>query len=155
QAARELCDRYGALLIFDEVQCGLCRTGSLFAYQNYGVSPDIITLAKGIANGLPLGIMLANEKAASGFAAGDHGSTFGANPVACSAAIATLSILISENYSQRVQVLGDYFLKKLKSLHGKYSDKIAAVRGKGLMLALELKSHASEVMQACQENGLL
>lgn len=154
-AAREACNRKGALLIFDEIQCGLGRLGSFFAYQSYGIKPDMITLAKGIANGLPLGVLCATETVASGFQPGDHGTTFGGNPVATAAAYATLSTLLSSNYLARASQIGDYLQTQLQALAKRWPQAITAVRGKGLMVGIELSIDAKQVLRACHQHGLL
>lgn len=152
---RAACDETGALLIFDEIQCGIGRTGTLFAYENFDVKPDIITLAKGIANGLPLGAVCATLSVADAFQPGDHGTTFGANPVATAAAFATLQVLISENYPHRIALMGAYFLDKLHQLQMKYPQAITEVRGKGLMIGIELNIEGKTVLNACHSEGLL
>lgn len=152
---RAACDRVGALLIFDEIQCGMGRCGTLFAYQSFGVKPDIITLAKGIANGLPLGAICASSSAAEGFQPGDHGTTFGANPVATAAAHATLKVLIEEDYPQKVARLGACLQEKLKQLQKRRPAAIAEVRGKGLMIGIELKVDGKTVLAKCHAGGLL
>ncbi len=152
---RAACDEAGALLIFDEIQCGMGRTGTLFAYENFDVKPDIITLAKGIANGLPLGAVCATHSVADAFQPGDHGTTFGANPVAAAAALATLQVLISEDYPQRAALIGEYLLDKLNQLQMKYPYAIAEVRGKGLMIGVELNIDGKSVLSACHSQGLL
>lgn len=152
---RKACDKVGALLVFDEIQCGMGRCGTLFAYQSFGVKPDIITLAKGIANGLPLGAICATNEASLGFQVGDHGTTFGAGPVVTSAALATLNVLLSENCLQKVTLMGAYFMKKLNQLQEKYPSVIAEVRGLGLMIGVELKVDAALILKKCHERGLL
>lgn len=152
---RTACDQVGALLIFDEIQCGMGRCGTLFAYENFGVKPDIITLAKGIASGLPLGAICATDAVAEAFHPGDHGTTFGANPVAAAAALATLNVLLAENYSQRAAKMGNLLIEKLHQLQNKYPQAIADVRGLGLMIGIELKIDAKAVLQKCHSKGLL
>lgn len=153
---RELCDREGLLLIFDEVQCGMGRTGRLWAYENYGVEPDIITVAKGLGGGLPIGAMLAREGVESAFKPGDHASTFGGNPVVCRAAMAVLNILLEEPFLKQVREKGELFKGGLLRLAEKYPGLIREVRGLGLMLALELAAPlASPVQRCCQERGML
>lgn len=139
QGVEALCKERGALLILDEVQTGMGRTGHLFSYQNYDVSPDVITLAKGLGNGVPIGAIIATEAVAQAMEAGDHGSTFGGGPLACAAGLATLDALLSDGVLENCVKVGDYFKRELKSLKGK-SDLVAEVRGLGLMLGLELKS---------------
>jgi acetylornithine aminotransferase/acetylornithine/N-succinyldiaminopimelate aminotransferase len=151
-AARELCDSTGALLLVDEIQSGLGRTGEWFAYQHYGILPDITTLAKPIANGLPMGAMLCTEEAARAFAPGMHGTTFGGGPLVCAVAIAVLDTMKQTNLLAHVRDVGGYFKQQLEGL-GLRHDCITAVRGMGLMLGMELdseelaKNAASEMMK--------
>jgi predicted acetylornithine/succinylornithine family transaminase len=151
--AREICHRKGALLILDEVQTGMGRTGALFAHEHYGVTPDVMTVAKGLASGLPIGAMLASDEVAGGFSPGDHGSTFGGNPVACSAALATIMVIREEQLLENAAKVGAYFMRELEALRER-TGAIAEVRGMGLMLAAELKEErAREVVAACLEKG--
>lgn len=136
KGVRELCDKNGILLIFDEVQCGLGRTGKLFGYQHYGVEPDIFTLAKALAGGFPIGALCAKESVAQAFEPGDHGSTFGGNPLACSAGYAVLSTILQEKLSDNAANMGDYFFEKMNAVKGKYP-VIAEIRGKGLMIGIQ------------------
>jgi acetylornithine/N-succinyldiaminopimelate aminotransferase len=138
-AARELTQSTGALLIVDEIQSGLGRTGKWFAYQHYGVKPDVITLAKPIAGGLPLGVMLCTEEAAQAIHPGMHGTTFGGGPLACAVALAVFDTIEKEHLLDHVHEVGDYFHQKLDELKRKHS-AIMEVRGFGLMLAAELDS---------------
>lgn len=155
QSVRKLCDAEGILFILDEVQTGMGRTGTLFAYEQYGVEPDIMTLAKGLASGLPIGAILAREEVASAFGPGDHGSTFGGGPVACAAALATLDVLFQDNLIENASRVGAYFREKLEQLTGSDTG-IAEVRGMGLMLALELREgRAEEIAQIMLERGLV
>lgn len=155
RAVADLTREHGALLIFDEIQCGMGRTGTFYAYQGYGVRPDILTLAKGLGGGLPIGAILATPEVASGFAPGDHGSTFGANPVACAAAVATVRTILRENLPARAAELGDYLLGRLRELAARWPDRVREVRGRGLMAALELGEHARRVLDGCHARGLL
>lgn len=155
EEVRAACDEVGALLIFDEIQCGIGRCGTLFAYERFGVKPDIITLAKGIASGLPLGAICATRSVADAFQPGDHGTTFGANPVAAAAGLATLKVLIEENYPQKAAFMGAYLMEQLHQLQKKYPQAIAEIRGKGLMIGMELKIDGKAVLQACHSQGLL
>ncbi len=139
---RKLCHEKGLLLVFDEIQCGLGRTGHLFAYEEYGVEPDIITLAKALGGGVPIGAFLAKEKVASAFEPGDHGTTFGGNHLATRAAATTLSIILSDGFLENVKKVSKYFFDKLNILTEENS-LIKGVRGKGLMLALELDNSLS------------
>jgi acetylornithine aminotransferase/acetylornithine/N-succinyldiaminopimelate aminotransferase len=138
-AARELCDSTGALLLADEIQSGLGRTGEWFAYQHFGILPDITTLAKPMANGLPMGAMLCTDEAARAFAPGMHGTTFGGGPLVCAVAIAVIDTLKQTNLLVHVRDVGGYFKQQLENL-SKRHDCITAVRGMGLMLGMELDS---------------
>jgi acetylornithine/N-succinyldiaminopimelate aminotransferase len=148
-AARALADEHGALLVFDEVQCGVGRTGTFFAWEQTGVAPDAVTLAKGLANGLPIGALLVAESAPVGLEPGDHGSTFGGNPVACAAACAVLET-IDEPLLAAVRTNGELLAAGLDGLPG-----VVEVRGRGLMLGAELDRPAAPVAAACLEAGLL
>ena len=152
---RELCNKEGILLIFDEIQCGLGRTGKMFAYQHYGIEPDILTIAKSLGGGIPIGAFIAKDKIASSFKPGDHGTTFGGNPLACAAAIANLKILQEEDLIKKCQKKGEYFKDKLKGLKEKYPEKIEEVRGLGLMLGMELKEEGQDIVKKCLEEGVL
>ncbi|MCX7845610.1 MAG: acetylornithine transaminase [Dictyoglomaceae bacterium] len=154
QTARKLCDEYNALLIFDEVQCGIGRTGKLLAYQHFDIEPDIITLAKALGGGFPIGAMVANKKCSNTFSPGDHASTFGGNPLACSAGIATLNYILNNGILERVKIVGSYFKEKLIELSQKFSF-VKEVRGLGLMLGMELSLEGRKVVERCQEKGLL
>lgn len=154
-AARRLCDERGILLIFDEVQCGLYRTGHAFAHQAWGVKPDIMTLAKALANGLPAGAILAVDDIASSFGPGDHGSTFAGGPVVCAAARATLAVMAEQDLGSNTREVGAYLqagLGRLADLTG----AIAEIRGMGLMVAIDLeKPLAAEVALAALGRGLV
>lgn len=152
---RRLCDENNLLLIYDEVQCGMGRTGKLFAYEHYGVEPDIMTLAKALGGGLPIGAMLCREEVASGFSPGDHASTFGGNPVVCAAALAVLEGLLQEGFLENVAARGAYFFEKLELLKKRFPGEVQEVRGKGLILGLELVSSGLEVQRNCRGKGLL
>ena len=151
---RSLCDEHKILLIVDEVQTGIGRTGKLFAYEHAGIEPDIMTLAKALGNGFPVGAMLATDKIAESFAPGNHASTFGGNPLAMAAALATLEIMLQESILDNCRKTGDYFLKELKKLEKKHA-LINNVRGKGLMLAVTLNMEAAEIVRECMQKGLL
>lgn len=138
QYVREICDKYGILLIFDEVQSGMGRTGKLFAYEHFGVKPDILTSAKGIANGFPLSAVIGKKEIMEQWPAGAHGGTFGGNPVACAAANAVLDELTDGGMLDNAAKMGDYFKEKLFALQKKYPSVIGDVRGLGLMLAMEM-----------------
>lgn len=139
---RKICDQEGILLIFDEVQTGLGRTGKLFGYQQYDVEPDIFTLAKGLGGGIPIGAVVAKEFVASSMEPGDHGTTFGGNPLACSAALAVLNTVLEDGFMETVANVAGYFKKRLTKLRDKYPF-IKEVRGKGLMLGMELDQRVS------------
>jgi acetylornithine/N-succinyldiaminopimelate aminotransferase len=152
---RKLCNKEGILLIFDEIQCGLGRTGKMFAYQHYGVEPDILTIAKSLGGGIPIGAFIAKNNIASSFKPGDHGTTFGGNPVACAVAIAFLKVLKEEGLIGKCQKKGEYFKDKLKGLKEKYPEKVEEVRGLGLMVGMELKEEGQEIVKKCVEEGVL
>jgi len=155
KAVRELCNERGILLIFDEVQCGLGRTGKLFGYQHYGVEPDIFTLAKALGGGFPIGALLAKEHVAQAFEKGDHGSTFGGNPLACAAGLAVMDVLLNEGLVENAEKMGNYFMDRLNELARKYSF-IKEVRGKGLMIGIELSiNKAEEIKNKCFEKRYL
>ncbi|RLF98852.1 MAG: acetylornithine transaminase [Thaumarchaeota archaeon] len=154
KAVRAWCDKKGILLILDEIQTGVGRTGTLFAYEQHGIEPDVMTLAKGLASGIPIGAILAKDNA-SVFAPGEHGSTFGGNPVACAAAYATLKYVIDHDIAGNARRVGQYLMTGLANLKGKFSF-ITDVRGCGLLVALEFnRDIASPVLTACLDRGLL
>ena len=156
QIARELADKYGALLIFDEVQTGVGRTGKLWAYQQFGVIPDVMTLAKGLGGGVPIGACLARGAAAETFVPGDHGSTFAGNPLATTAALAVLDILADENLTENARRVGAYLTARLGELSAKYPDILGGVRGMGLMLGIEVRqSLARTIVAHALEIGLI
>ncbi len=151
---RRFCDEKGLLLILDEIQTGIGRTGTLFAYEQLGIEPDILTLAKGLGSGLPIGAVLVKEKA-SVFSPGDHGSTFGGNPLVCAVAQATLRFILEKQVLENVRRVGQYLMDKLTGLSSKFGF-IREVRGRGLLAALEFERDLSgEVVQGCLERGLL
>lgn len=152
---RKLCDDKDIIMIFDEVQCGLGRTGKMFGYEHYGVEPDIFTLAKALAGGFPIGALCAKEDFANAFEPGDHGSTFGGNPLACNAGFAVLSTIINDKLCENSALMGDYLIDMLTLLKEKYSF-IKDVRGKGLMIGVELSiPKAVEVKLKCFDSGYL
>jgi len=138
QGIRNLCDKHDLLLIFDEIQTGLGRTGTLFAYEQSEVTPDIMTLAKALANGLPIGAMLTTSKIAKSFVPGTHGSTFGGNPVASAAAVATLNVMLKECFLDDVKTQGKYFSAELQKLADQHPALLSGVRGVGLILGAVL-----------------
>lgn len=149
---RDICDQEGILLIFDEVQSGMGRTGTFFAYQSYGITPDIVTLAKGLGGGFPMGAMLASDQAATGFAPGDHASTFGGTPLATAVANYVVDTISADQFQANVQELGSYLLKKLNKLQ---DSRIIDVRGKGLMLGIEFDRDIKDLVAICMRRGLL
>jgi acetylornithine/N-succinyldiaminopimelate aminotransferase len=151
---RQLCDDQGLLLILDEIQTGLGRTGKLFAHENFGITPDVMTLAKGLANGLPMGALLATEKVASAFVPGTHASTFGAGPVVAAAAKTALELLSRPEFLARVRQRGAFLKERLADLQSR-SAIIKEVRGLGLMWGLELSQEGTPLVAACRERGLL
>jgi acetylornithine/N-succinyldiaminopimelate aminotransferase len=151
---REWCDEKGLLLILDEIQTGVGRTGAFFAYEHYDVEPDIITLAKGLGSGVPIGAIMAKDGAAV-FSPGEHGSTYGGNPLACAAGYAVVKFILENNLIENVRRVGYYFLEALQNLRQKFGS-IREVRGKGLLIAVEFhKDSAAEVVYGCMEAGLL
>ena len=156
-AARRACDESGALLIFDEIQCGMGRIGPLFAFQEYGVRPDIVTVAKALANGLPIGALLTNERAATGFEPGDHGSTFGGSPVPCAAALAHLQIRDSLDLETHVRARSEQLFELLGALAAAHPSVLEAPRGMGLLVGLPIKEpySASALVTQARERGLL
>lgn len=151
---RSLCDKRKILLIFDEVQTGIGRTGKMFAFQHYGVIPDILTLAKALGGGLPIGVMIATKKFADVLQPGTHASTFGGNPVVCAAACAVLDTIKKEKLLDNTNKMGKYFNRKLLELKNKHS-VIKDVRNKGLMIGIELKIKGAEIAKECMKEGLL
>jgi len=147
---RRLCDEKGLLLLLDEVQTGLGRTGSLMAYMDYGIKPDIVSLAKAIGNGVPLGAICCTNKAAAAFTYASHGTTFAGNALSCAAGYAAVSEIIECNLSENAAVVGEYFMEKLRSIQH------AQIRGKGLLIGLEFdRPVAAELKQACFENKMI
>ncbi len=154
QAVREICDRHGLLLIFDEVQVGMGRTGTLFAYEHFGVTPDIMTLAKALAGGAPIGTMLAKDKFAAAFVPGTHGSTFGGNPLVCAAAIATVRTILEDGLLSRCEEIGEYLTGELETLGKKYSF-VKEVRGVGLMIGMSLSIPGGDIVKKGHQRGVL
>lgn len=152
---RALCDKYNAVLIFDEVQCGMGRTGTFFGCQQFGVKPDIVTLAKGLAGGVPIGAFMATDKVANAFHAGDHGSTFGGNPLACAAACVVLDALIDGNLMENAKEIGAYLQSKFEEYKAKYPNLIKEVRGCGLILGMELTRPGREIANECLDYGAI
>lgn len=153
EEARNLCDRYEALLIFDEIQCGMGRLGSLFAYKKFGVIPDVIAIAKALGGGFPIGAFIVNERASISLVPGDHGSTFGGNPLGCAVAIAILKELVEEGVIASVEEKSAYLKEKLLTLKEKYG-VINEVRGMGLLIGISVEDPKA-LMSACFNKGLL
>lgn len=154
---RALCDKHHALLIFDEIQAGIGRSGKFFAYEKYGVKPDIVTLAKGLAGGVPIGAFIVTDAVAQAFKPGDHGTTFGGNPLACAAANVVLDTVPQADFLHNVETVGAYFKDKLAALKDKYPTLIQEVRGTGLILGAELTSaaHGRDIVNDCLEKGAI
>ena len=155
QQVRALCDKHDALLIFDEVQTGVARTGKWFAYMHSGVKPDILTFAKGIGGGFPVAGFAVPERLAHVFKLGDHGGTFGGNPLACAAVYATLTTIKSEGLVDKVAEKGEYFKNELRKLQEKYPDKVTDVRGCGLMLGMEVAGEGKPIVESCLANNVI
>lgn len=153
-AIRKLCDEKGIVLILDEIQCGMGRTGTMFAYEQYGVKPDIVTCAKALGCGVPVGAFAATSKVAAAFEPGDHGTTYGGNPFATTAASKVFDLYESEYVLENVNEVGAYLAKKLKELIDKY-DFITDCRGKGLMLGLEFTFPVKDIIQKAMDAGLI
>ena len=151
---RALCDEKNLLMICDEVQCGMGRTGSWFAWQGYDVKPDLFTLAKAIADGIPMGVLISNAKLADVFAVSSHASTFGGNPVAAATAMAVIDVIEEEKILENVTKIGDLFREALQGLVDKY-EKLLEVRGKGLMVGLVVDGDAKEIVEALQGQSIL
>jgi predicted acetylornithine/succinylornithine family transaminase len=154
KAVRDVASERNLLLIFDEVQTGMGRTGKLFAYQHFGIEPDIMTLAKGLANGVPIGAVLAKKEVADVLTPGTHASTFGGNPLSTAAGIATLKTLLEKNILKNCAEMGKYLKEKIEKLKKKF-DVIKDVRGMGLMLGIEIEISGKEVVELARESGLL
>jgi acetylornithine aminotransferase/acetylornithine/N-succinyldiaminopimelate aminotransferase len=153
-AARTLCDRYDALLVADEIQCGMGRTGKYFGFEHYGIKPDIITLAKSLAAGYPLGAVLGNERVATSLTPGDHGTTFGGGPMACRLALEVLSVIEQDGLIAKVKESGDYLFQGLKDLATRHAI-IREIRGMGLMIGIEMGSVAAEVVTRLLAKGII
>ncbi|MBQ9376941.1 MAG: acetylornithine transaminase [Schwartzia sp.] len=151
---RALCDKFDAVLILDEIQSGMGRTGKFFAYEHFGIRPDIVTLAKGLAGGVPIGAFVASDKVAAAFHAGDHGSTFGGNPLACAAANVVLDTM-TPKFLEQVEEMGAYFKTQLKQLQKLLPFLIREVRGVGLILGMELTREGRDIVNACLDEGAI
>jgi len=152
---REVCDEYGLLLIYDEVQCGMGRTGKLFAHQWTGVAPDIMAIAKALGNGLPIGACLATEKAAVGMVPGSHGSTFGGNPMSVAAGNAVLDVMLAPGFFDKVNDAAKYLRGKLEALARQYPKLFESVRGSGMLLGIKCVVTAGDIVAKAREKGLL
>jgi acetylornithine aminotransferase len=154
KGVKKLCEERNAILIFDEVQVGLGRTGRLFAHEHFGITPDIMTLAKALGNGLPIGAMLAKEKLARVFGPGSHASTFGGTPLVTTVSKAVLKSLLEDGWIDNCRVMGNYFKEKLEKLARKYSF-VKEVRGLGLILGMEIDRPGAPIVAACMKEGVL
>ncbi|MDX1483619.1 MAG: aspartate aminotransferase family protein [Alphaproteobacteria bacterium] len=152
---REIADEYGLLLFFDEVQCGMGRTGKLFAHEWFGVTPDVMAVAKGIGGGFPVGACLATEDAARGMVAGAHGSTYGGNPLAMAVANAVLDVMLEDGFLDHVREMGTYLIAGLEALVAAYPSFLTGVRGRGLMVGLVCADDPKPLIGKLRENGLL
>lgn len=151
---RELCDQYDCLLMVDEIQTGMCRTGKWFAFQHSNIQPDVVTLAKALGNGVPIGACLAGGKAVGVFGPGNHGSTFGGNPLSCRASLAVIEVMEKENLAQRAAELGAYFVAQFTEQLGGVAG-VKAIRAKGLMVAVQLDRDCGELVGQALNEGLL
>ena len=154
QAVREICDESGVLLIFDEIQTGMGRTGRLFAYEHFGVEPDVMTLAKALANGLPIGAMLARENIAAAFNPGSHASTFGGTPIVTSVATQVCRMLVEEGLVEYARTMGQYFRDRLLDLKTRHA-VVDDVRGIGLLLGIKLNTEGAPLVKECMQRGFL
>ena len=152
---RYLCNKKNILLILDEVQCGIARSGDFFAFENSKVKPDIVPIAKGIGGGFPIGAVLMNKKVASGMIAGSHGSTFGGNPLAMSVGNTVMDIVSKKSFLNNVKNLSKYFLKSLKNIKSKHPKTIKEIRGKGLLIGIQLYKDPTKFIQKLMDNRLL
>jgi predicted acetylornithine/succinylornithine family transaminase len=156
KAVRDLCNKHDLLLILDEVQTGMGRTGRLFAHEHYGITPDIMTVAKGLGGGVPIGAMLATEKVASAFQPGTHATTFGGNPLVCAAAVATLETLLEDGFVlDQCNRMSTYLMKNLHKIKEEFPSLITEIRGKGLLIGMELTKDGDPIVRACLEEGVL
>ena len=152
--ARELCDKYDIPLILDEVQCGIARTGKMFAYQHYDIKPDIVASAKALGSGFPIGAVIAKENFANAFSYGNHGTTYGGNPLACAAALETLEVIEDEDICEMARVRGEYMMTRLRDLSNNWP-AIRDVRGMGLMIGVELSFAGADVVVEMMKRGVL
>jgi len=152
EALRTFCNEQRIVLIFDEIQCGIGRTGKMFAKEHFGVAPDIMTLAKALGSGVPIGAILSNEKVSSAIEFGDHGTTFGGNPLVCAASLATIEVIESENLMQQAEEKGKWIVAKILSFE---NPDIKEIRGKGLMIGVEFNFETKPLVLKMLENGVL
>jgi acetylornithine/N-succinyldiaminopimelate aminotransferase len=152
---RKLCDEAGICLIFDEIQTGMGRTGRLWGYEHAGVAPDVMTLAKALANGVPIGATLATDEVAAAFGPGSHGSTFGGNPFATAVGLTVLTTLLEERLPQRADRMGRLLLAELDKVRGRRAAAVKAIRGRGCLVGIDLVPPVADVLTACRERGLL
>ena len=156
KGVRELCNENNLLLILDEVQTGMGRTGKFFAYEHFGITPDIMTIAKGLGGGVPIGAMLAIDKVASAFQPTTHATTFGGNPLVCAAAVATIETLLEDGFIlDQCNRMGKYLMERLEQLKGEFPSLIIEVRGMGLLVGMELTRDGDSIVRACLEKGVL
>jgi predicted acetylornithine/succinylornithine family transaminase len=156
KGVRHICDENNLLLILDEVQTGMGRTGKLFAYEHFGITPDIMAIAKGLGGGVPIGAMLATDRVASAFQPGNHATTFGGNPLVCSAAIATLETLLEDGILlDQCLRMGAYFIERLEYLKKQFPGLVTEVRGMGLLIGMELSIECAGIVKSCLEKGIL
>ncbi len=155
QGLRSLCDERDMLLVFDEIQVGCGRLGSLWAHQQYGIEPDIMTLAKALGGGLPIGVALLRQRVADAIQAGDHAATFGANPVACAAAVAVFAKLSDEGFIDGVREKGEYLIRRLEKLQERWPEHISGVRGKGLIVGAVTERPAADYLAAFRQRDIL
>ena len=153
-AIQELCNHHNALLIVDEVQTGIARTGKMFGFEHFGVQPDIIGLAKAMGGGFPVGAMVCSENVAETMSYGDHGSTYGGNPLACAASLASLNTILDEKFTEQAAEKGDFLKKKIKDLSTDVSE-IVDIRGQGLMIGVELSFGGRPVVEQMMHQGVL
>ena len=154
KGVRQLCDENNALLIYDEVQCGLGRTGKFFAYEYSGIQPDIMTLAKGLAGGVPMGAFVTTDKVASAFSPGNHAATFGGNPLSSAAAYATLATIRDEKLTENSAKIGEFFIKQLQAMQSKFPF-MKEIRGMGLMIGIQMDRSCGDLVKKCMAQGLL
>lgn len=156
EKVRQICDEHGLLLILDEVQTGIGRTGRLFAYEHFNIEPDIIALAKGLGGGVPIGAILAKESVAASFQPGSHASTFGGNPLSCAAAVATIETLLDDDFIlEHCRRMGEYLMGGLERLKNDFPSLVADIRGLGLLVGMELTKTGDSIVNACAERGVL